>query len=86
MRCARVAASSHEALKETLVKLNRLSTVARSTSVIAVIRLVSARALPLVAAAVSATKAACTGRNSPLVTPSAISSLTRRAAIAVFCS
>ena len=43
----RVAASSHEALQDILVELNRLSTVARSTSVIALLRLVPSRALPL---------------------------------------
>lgn len=45
----RVAASSHEALQDTLVQLNRLATVARSTSVIALSRLVPWRTLPLLA-------------------------------------
>ena len=55
----RVAASSHEALQDTLVQLNRLSTVARSTSVIALSRLVAARALPLL----ESTAAADVGRS-----------------------
>jgi DNA-binding Lrp family transcriptional regulator len=55
----RVAASSHEALQDTLVKLNRLSTVARSTSVIALSRLVPWRALPLL----ESTAAADAGRS-----------------------
>jgi DNA-binding Lrp family transcriptional regulator len=55
----RVAASSHESLQGTLVQLNRLSTVARSTSVVALTRLVAARALPLL----ESTAAADAGRS-----------------------
>ncbi|MET0764920.1 MAG: Lrp/AsnC ligand binding domain-containing protein [Blastococcus sp.] len=43
----RVAASSHEALQETLVHLNRSSAVVRSTSVVALSQLVPWRTLPL---------------------------------------
>jgi DNA-binding Lrp family transcriptional regulator len=43
----RVAASSHEALQRVLVSLDRSSSVVRSTSVIALSRLVPLRALPL---------------------------------------
>jgi DNA-binding Lrp family transcriptional regulator len=43
----RVAASSHEALQRTLVELDRSASVVRSTSVIALSRLVPLRALPL---------------------------------------
>ncbi len=43
----RVAASSHEALQQTLVDLNRSASVVRSTSVIALSQLVPWRALPL---------------------------------------
>ena len=50
----RIAASSHEALQDTLVELNRLSTVARSTSVVALTRLVPERALPLLESAATA--------------------------------
>jgi DNA-binding Lrp family transcriptional regulator len=50
----RVAASSHEALQNTLVQLNQLSTVARSTSVIALSQLVPWRALPLLDSAAAA--------------------------------
>jgi DNA-binding Lrp family transcriptional regulator len=47
----RVAASSHEALQDTLVRINRLPTVARSTSVVALSRLVAWRTLPLLESA-----------------------------------
>jgi len=50
----RIAASSHEALQDTLVELNRLSTVARSTSVVALTELVPERALPLLESAATA--------------------------------
>ena len=50
----RIAASSHEALQDTLVQLNRLSTVARSTSVVALTQLVRERALPLLESAATA--------------------------------
>ncbi|RBY83810.1 Lrp/AsnC family transcriptional regulator [Geodermatophilus sp. TF02-6] len=43
----RVAASSHEALQQTLVHLNRSSAVVRSTSVVALSQLVPWRTLPL---------------------------------------
>jgi DNA-binding Lrp family transcriptional regulator len=43
----RVAASSHEALQQTLVELNRSSAVVRSTSVVALSCLVPWRTLPL---------------------------------------
>jgi DNA-binding Lrp family transcriptional regulator len=43
----RVAASSHEALQQTLVDLNRSSAVVRSTSVVALSELVPWRTLPL---------------------------------------
>jgi DNA-binding Lrp family transcriptional regulator len=43
----RVAASSHEALQQTLVDLNRSSAVVRSTSVVALSQLVPWRTLPL---------------------------------------
>ncbi|HEY5456823.1 MAG TPA: Lrp/AsnC family transcriptional regulator [Acidothermaceae bacterium] len=43
----RVAASSHEALQQILVTLNRSPTVARSTSVVILSRLVPFRTLPL---------------------------------------
>ena len=43
----RVAASSHEALQQTLVDLNRSASVVRSTSVVALSQLVPWRALPL---------------------------------------
>jgi hypothetical protein len=43
----RVAASSHEALQRTLVRLDRSSCVVRSTSVVVLSRLVPLRALPL---------------------------------------
>ena len=43
----RVAASSHEALQQTLVDLNRSASVVRSTSVVALSQLVSWRTLPL---------------------------------------
>jgi DNA-binding Lrp family transcriptional regulator len=43
----RVAASSHEELQRVLVSLDRSASVVRSTSVIALSRLVSLRALPL---------------------------------------
>ncbi len=49
-----IAASSHEALQDTLVRLNRLSDVARSTSVVALSRLVRRRALPLLESAAAA--------------------------------
>jgi Transcriptional regulators len=44
----RVAASSHEALQQTLVDLNRSASVVRSTSVVALSQLVPWRTLPLV--------------------------------------
>jgi len=50
----RVAAVSHEALLGTLVTINRLSTVARSTSVVALSRLVPWRPLPLLESAAAA--------------------------------
>jgi DNA-binding Lrp family transcriptional regulator len=50
----RIAASSHEALQDTLVQLNRLSTVARSTSVVALTHLVPERVLPLLESAAAA--------------------------------
>lgn len=43
----RVAATSHEALQQTLVDLNRSSSVVRSTSVIALSEIVPWRTLPL---------------------------------------
>jgi DNA-binding Lrp family transcriptional regulator len=43
----RVAASSHEALQQTLVDLNRSPSVVRSTSVVALSQLVPWRTLPL---------------------------------------
>jgi DNA-binding Lrp family transcriptional regulator len=43
----RVAASSHEALQQTLVDLNRSASVVRSTSVVALSQLVPWRTLPL---------------------------------------
>ena len=43
----RVAASSHEALQQVLVELNRSSAVVRSTSVVALSQLVPWRTLPL---------------------------------------
>lgn len=43
----RVAASSHEALQQTLVDLNRSSAVVRSTSVVVLSQLVPRRVLPL---------------------------------------
>jgi DNA-binding Lrp family transcriptional regulator len=43
----RVAASSHEALQQTLVELNRSASVVRSTSVVALSQLVPWRTLPL---------------------------------------
>ena len=43
----RVAASSHEALQQTLVDLNRSVSVVRSTSVVALSQLVPWRTLPL---------------------------------------
>ncbi len=43
----RVAASSHEALQQTLVDLNRSAAVVRSTSVVALSQLVPWRTLPL---------------------------------------
>jgi DNA-binding Lrp family transcriptional regulator len=43
----RVAASSHEALQQILVTLNRSPTVVRSTSVVILSRLVPLRSLPL---------------------------------------
>jgi len=43
----RVAASSHEALQQVLVDLNRSSAVVRSTSVVALSQLVPWRTLPL---------------------------------------
>ncbi|MDT7799972.1 MAG: hypothetical protein QOI78_3405 [Actinomycetota bacterium] len=43
----RVAAASHEHLQETLIRINRISTVVRSTSVIALSRVVAPRHLPL---------------------------------------
>ena len=45
----RVAASSHEALQQVLVDLNRSPAVVRSTSVVALSQLVPSRALPLLA-------------------------------------
>jgi DNA-binding Lrp family transcriptional regulator len=45
----RVAASSHEALQQALVELNRSSSVVRSTSVVVLSQLVPWRALPLLA-------------------------------------
>ncbi|HTC69282.1 MAG TPA: Lrp/AsnC family transcriptional regulator [Acidothermaceae bacterium] len=45
----KVAASSHEALQRILVTLNRSPTVARSTSVVILSRLVPLRTLPLLA-------------------------------------
>jgi DNA-binding Lrp family transcriptional regulator len=45
----RVAASSHEALQQVLVELNRSSAVVRSTSVVALSQLVPWRTLPLLA-------------------------------------
>ncbi len=45
----RVAASSHEALQQVLVDLNRSSAVVRSTSVVALSQLVPFRTLPLLA-------------------------------------
>jgi hypothetical protein len=42
-----VAASSHEALQQTLVDLNRSASVVRSTSVVALSQLVPWRTLPL---------------------------------------
>src|SRR3712207_8528282 len=45
----RVAASSHEALQQVLVDLNRSPAVVRSTSVVALSRLVPFRTLPLLA-------------------------------------
>ena len=50
----RVVASSHEALQRTLVQLDRSASVVRSTSVIALSRLVPHRALPLLRTAASA--------------------------------
>jgi DNA-binding Lrp family transcriptional regulator len=47
----RVAATSHEALQQTLVDLNRSASVARSTSVIALSQVVPWRTLPLLQAA-----------------------------------
>src|SRR3984885_8991880 len=46
-----IAARSQEALRDTLVRLNRLSDVARSPSVVALSRLVRRRALPLLESA-----------------------------------
>ncbi|WP_089306706.1 Lrp/AsnC family transcriptional regulator [Geodermatophilus pulveris] len=46
----RVAATSHEALQQTLVDLNRSSSVVRSTSVIALSEIVPWRTLPLLSA------------------------------------
>lgn len=46
----RVAATSHEALQQTLVELNRSASVVRSTSVVALSRLVPWRTLPLLRA------------------------------------
>jgi DNA-binding Lrp family transcriptional regulator len=43
----RVAATSHEGLQQTLLRINRIPAVARSTSVIALTPLVAPRYLPL---------------------------------------
>ena len=43
----RVAASSHEGLQQILVDLNRSASIVRSTSVVALSRLVPWRTLPL---------------------------------------
>ena len=51
----RVAATSHEALQQTLVDLNRSSAVVRSTSVVALSQIVPWRTLPLLAAAAAPT-------------------------------
>jgi DNA-binding Lrp family transcriptional regulator len=60
----RVAARSHEALQQTLVDLNRSSTVVRSTSVVALSQLVPWRTLPLLEseAAPGAGRSAMTAR------------------------
>jgi DNA-binding Lrp family transcriptional regulator len=63
----RVAARSHEALQQTLVDLNRSSTVVRSTSVVALSELVPWRTLPLLASDASpgAGRSAMTRRAQP---------------------
>ncbi|SHN46728.1 Lrp/AsnC family transcriptional regulator [Cryptosporangium aurantiacum] len=50
----RIAASSHEALQQTLVDLNSSKAVARSTSVVVLSQLVPWRTLPLLATEASA--------------------------------
>jgi DNA-binding Lrp family transcriptional regulator len=50
----RVAASSHEALQQVLVDLNRSSAVVRSTSVVALSQIVPWRTLPLLASEAAA--------------------------------
>jgi DNA-binding Lrp family transcriptional regulator len=47
----RVAARSHEHLQDTLIRINRIPTVARSTSVIALSQVVAPRQLPLLESA-----------------------------------
>jgi DNA-binding Lrp family transcriptional regulator len=63
----RVAARSHEALQQTLVDLNRSATVVRSTSVVALSRIVPWRTLPLLAseAAPGAGRSAMSRREGP---------------------
>ena len=59
-----MAAASHEALQQVLVDLNRSPAVVRSTSVVALSRLVPFRTLPLLAseAAPGAGRSAMTRR------------------------